>query len=66
MNEGNFQRLVLETLGYLLWVHQPRSKKSEEKRDNLQVKIHLALNPIEEQSIPSKTENALGRKDDGN
>ena len=44
MNE--IERQTLESLNYLLWVHNPRSDKSEEIRDKIMVKNHLLLNPI--------------------
>ena len=52
-------KLILESLGYLLWVHQPRSERSEEMRDKLQVDIHLLLNPIQEPSLTDKNKGAL-------
>ena len=57
MNEET--KLILESLKYLLWVHQPRSGRSEEMRDKLLVDIHLVLNPIQDPSLTDKTENAL-------
>ena len=52
-------KLILKALEYLLWVHQPRSDKSEDIRNKLQVDIHLILNPIISPSLPSKTKDAL-------
>ncbi len=40
------ERITLESLQYLLWVHKPRSDMSEEKRDKLMVDNHLLLHPI--------------------
>jgi hypothetical protein len=43
------EKAILESLQYLLWTHQPRSERSEEKRDKLMVDNHLLLNPIQEE-----------------
>ena len=43
----NNEKLIMKALNYLLWVHQPRSDRSEEDRDKLMVDLQLAINPIE-------------------
>lgn len=37
-------KLILDCLNYLLWVHKPRSKRSDAIRDGLQVRILMMLN----------------------
>ncbi len=43
----NNEKLIMKALNYLLWVHHPRSDRSEEDRDKLIVDLQLAINPIE-------------------
>ena len=61
----NNEKLILETLNEILCiVAEPNRNNSfvAERVENLTTRINEAINPKEEQSLPSKTADALGRK----
>jgi len=47
------EKLIMRALDYLIWVHRPRSKPSQELKEELLFQLQLILNPQVPDRIPS-------------
>jgi len=57
MNEET--RAILKSLQFLLSTQKPLSERYQEEQAEIMAKNYLLLNPIKEESIRDKTEDAL-------
>ena len=56
---GNQIKAILESLQFLLSTQKPLSERYQEEQAEIMAKNYLLLNPIKEESIREKTDDAF-------